>query len=50
MTIAENVANAYRARQSSGNWAKWSMENKEMAELLSKAAHDEYRNHSKSDC
>ena len=39
MVIAENIADAYKARKASGDWAKWSIENKEMAELLSKAAH-----------
>ena len=40
MIIAENTADAYKARKASGDWAKWSVENPELAELLSKATHD----------
>ena len=39
MIIAENTADAYKSRKASGDWAKWSIENPELADLLSKAAH-----------
>jgi hypothetical protein len=39
MLAAENTYEAYRARKTSGDYAKWSIENPELAELLSKAAH-----------
>ena len=31
---AENIANAYRMKTGSDDWAKWAQENKEIAEKL----------------
>lgn len=37
MVAAQNVAVAYEARTNAENWAKWSKDNPEMSELLSRA-------------
>jgi hypothetical protein len=35
INIAENVYNGYQARKASGNLAKWTAKNQDMAEILS---------------
>lgn len=41
IVIAENIESAYKARAKSGDWAKWTQENKDLSEMLIKASHDE---------
>ena len=36
---AENIERAYKARESSGNWAEWTKQNPELAAILTKAQH-----------
>lgn len=34
IVAAENVLNSFRARENAGDWAKWSSDHPELAELL----------------
>jgi hypothetical protein len=38
MVSVENVINAYRAREASGNWAEWASKNEDASELLNRIA------------
>ena len=40
MLTAENIVNAYRARDASANWAQWATENPELNRLLNEAMSD----------
>jgi len=39
IVTAENVEAAYKAREASKDWAKWTSEHPELAEILSRARH-----------